>query len=368
MAVQFPTALDDFTNPAPTDRQNVAVGARTHAGMHADTFDALEALQAKVGITASAEPTSHDYLIRQAQAMLNSIYGDGSDGDVTIGSNTTLTRSMQYNNLTVSAGFTLTTDGYEVLVKGTLTVNGTISAAGNNGGNASGTNSSTGGTAGAAKTSNDVGGSTAGTAGASGTTGAGAQATNTNNTLCWSNAGGGTGGASGTGSGGGGVALKAASGMTRRGLWKHYFDKPLHGVSLLLGGQGGVGGGSGGGDGTNLGGGGGGAGSGGGILRIAARIFVIGVTGVLTAAGGNSGNGGSPSAGNCGGGGSGGSGAGGVVDLAYASLTNSGTITVAPGTLGTAGTGSGTGAVGALGTVGGTGKIIRFNTTTGAME
>ena len=51
-------------------------------------------------------------------------FGDGSDGDVTISSPTTLTRDMYYDNLTVND--TLTTDGYRIFVKGTLDGTGTI--------------------------------------------------------------------------------------------------------------------------------------------------------------------------------------------------------------------------------------------------
>ncbi|RYX79966.1 hypothetical protein EON83_30540, partial [bacterium] len=68
-------------------------------------------------------------------------WGDGSDGDVTILTNTTLTRNTYYNNLTVSNGATLVPNGYKVFVKGTLTVDagGTIQRNGNSGQSASGT-------------------------------------------------------------------------------------------------------------------------------------------------------------------------------------------------------------------------------------
>jgi len=56
----------------------------------------------------------------------NSVYGNGSDGDVTISSNTTLRRDMNYRNLTVNAGVTLNTAGHIVRVSGTLTNNGVI--------------------------------------------------------------------------------------------------------------------------------------------------------------------------------------------------------------------------------------------------
>tara|TARA_R100001509_G_scaffold124373_1_gene78005 strand:+ start:372 stop:2006 length:1635 start_codon:yes stop_codon:yes gene_type:complete len=49
------------------------------------------------------------------------IYGFGQDGDVTIASNTSLTRDMYYNNLTINANCDLDTNGYKIFVKGTLT-------------------------------------------------------------------------------------------------------------------------------------------------------------------------------------------------------------------------------------------------------
>jgi len=72
-------------------------------------------------------------------------YGDGSDGDVTISSPTTLTRDMFYNNLTVND--TLSTGGFRIYVKGILTGTGVIQNNGGNGGNAV---TQTGGVAGAA--------------------------------------------------------------------------------------------------------------------------------------------------------------------------------------------------------------------------
>ena len=57
----------------------------------------------------------------------DSIYGSGMDGNVTISSNTTLTRDMYYNNLDVNAGVTLNTAGYRVFVRNTLTGAGTSS-------------------------------------------------------------------------------------------------------------------------------------------------------------------------------------------------------------------------------------------------
>ena len=71
-------------------------------------------------------------LIRRIQAIGPNpdIYGDGSDGDVTITADTTLTRDMNYRNLTVNAGFVLNTANYRVRCTGTLSNHGRISAEG----------------------------------------------------------------------------------------------------------------------------------------------------------------------------------------------------------------------------------------------
>ena len=53
-------------------------------------------------------------------------FGDGSDGDATISIDTTLTRDMFYDNLTINAGVTLWTGNYRLFVRGVLTNNGTI--------------------------------------------------------------------------------------------------------------------------------------------------------------------------------------------------------------------------------------------------
>ena len=49
MAINFPTSLDDFANPAPTDSLNTP----SHSLQHTDLNDAVEAMQRKVGVGAS---------------------------------------------------------------------------------------------------------------------------------------------------------------------------------------------------------------------------------------------------------------------------------------------------------------------------
>jgi len=82
------------------------------------------------------------------------IFGDGNDGNVTINANTTLTRDMFYDNLTVDATKILTTAGFRIFVK-TKTINaGIIERDGNPG------NGST--SVGAALAAGSLGGSIAG--------------------------------------------------------------------------------------------------------------------------------------------------------------------------------------------------------------
>ena len=57
MSVVFPTTLDSFTNP--TAAQTLATAG--HVALHSDAFDAIEVLEAKVGVNSSAVTTSHDY-------------------------------------------------------------------------------------------------------------------------------------------------------------------------------------------------------------------------------------------------------------------------------------------------------------------
>jgi len=61
MATNFPASLDSLTNPTASDKLNSVTVP--HATQHATLNDAVEALEAKVGVNGSAVTTSHDYLI-----------------------------------------------------------------------------------------------------------------------------------------------------------------------------------------------------------------------------------------------------------------------------------------------------------------
>ena len=61
MAINYPTSLDNFTNPTASDAMNSVTVP--HATQHADLNDAVEALEAKVGVNSSAVATSLEYRV-----------------------------------------------------------------------------------------------------------------------------------------------------------------------------------------------------------------------------------------------------------------------------------------------------------------
>jgi microcystin-dependent protein len=59
LATSFPSGLDALTNPTSGN----TLASPDHAGQHADANDAIEALEAKVGVNGSAVTTSLDYKV-----------------------------------------------------------------------------------------------------------------------------------------------------------------------------------------------------------------------------------------------------------------------------------------------------------------
>lgn len=326
------------------------------------------------------------------------IYGDGSDGDVTIGANTTISRTMMYNNLTIDSTFNIYLAGYPIFVKGTLTNNGTIwdtssGKDGNNGTNAAGATKGTGGAytgvLGNIVFARDT--SMGGSNGADGGVGAGSAGTDggggyqsyrtyisTNNPVA--GAAGGKGGDSGATVGGNGGAAGAAGTIIAE------MPRSINSVLALgvevtntlftihasgVAGTGG-GGGAGAGDGVNNGGGGGGGGDsgnpGGFVIIYTNKIINNGLISAIGGNGGNGGNGAAGTGGNAGGGGGGGAGSGGnggiIILVTDYIVTGTGSTTVAGGTKGTVGAlgaGSGTGnsgVAGSAGTDGNAGQVI----------
>jgi hypothetical protein len=231
------------------------------------------------------------------------LFGDGSDGDVTISGDITLTRDMMYNTLTVNGGVTLTTGGYRVFVKGTLTNNGTISRKGNNG------SGHTGGTALAEATLGaSIAGATHAYGGGGGGSGGGIMLivafTLTNNGTITAAGGNGGTGAAGTGSAGnaggtsspsdgggagnGGSVTGYAGGTggaaTASGV-AHHPTLIIHWLKSATLVKGGAGGGCGA---SKTGAGGGGGGGGGGAICL---VYAAITAGTLTVAGGAAGSG-----------------------------------------------------------------------------
>lgn len=62
MATNFPTSLDDLSNPQATD------SLQGHAELHSNVNDAIEALQAKVGVDGSGNANSLDYRVSTLEA------------------------------------------------------------------------------------------------------------------------------------------------------------------------------------------------------------------------------------------------------------------------------------------------------------
>lgn len=310
------------------------------------------------------------------------LFGNGTDGNVTVSGAVTLTHDMYYNNLTIAAGAALNTAGFRVFVAGTLDL--TAAPADGirlNGGAGTAASGTTGGAAGAAFSSTALIGppevSTPGTNG--GTASSSLPGIVTNRTYARQDMAGGRGGQGGAGSGGTGAVpvSRTTSGWVLIPLYHPSTDQTawissLAKVMPMVSGISSSGGSGGGGDGT-AGGGGGGGGTAGGEIFIAAKVVSRGgstAAGAIAAKGGAGGAGGAPAGGNRGGGGGGGGGSGGHVTLIAGSLTGStGTnaIDVSAGNGATAGNGTGTGAGGEGGAAGSGGVIYLYNLTAGTL-
>ena len=89
MSTNFPTSLDSLTNPTGSDTMNGV----SHSSQHANLNDAVEALQAKVGINGSAVTTSHDYKL----AALSST-SDVEHNSMAVGDGTSTAPSHTFKN------------------------------------------------------------------------------------------------------------------------------------------------------------------------------------------------------------------------------------------------------------------------------
>lgn len=84
MATQYPSGLDDFVNPSPSDALNSILVP--HAKQHSDLNDAVEAIQTVLGVNpAGSHLTVKDRIINAETLITNQSVLNGL-GDVTINS------------------------------------------------------------------------------------------------------------------------------------------------------------------------------------------------------------------------------------------------------------------------------------------
>lgn len=112
MSTNFPTSIDSLTNPTATSKVSVI----SHSAQHANANDAIEALEAKVGVDGSAVTTSHDYKL-----------GEVTSTDKAVGK--TATQILTNKTLT-SPTITGATESGTVADSTTRTVTGSIDAGG----------------------------------------------------------------------------------------------------------------------------------------------------------------------------------------------------------------------------------------------
>jgi hypothetical protein len=78
LAIAFPASIDSLSNPSAADAMNSATVP--HATQHSDANDAIEALEAKVGVDNSAVTTSLDYKTRRAPQAKFDHFADAGNG------------------------------------------------------------------------------------------------------------------------------------------------------------------------------------------------------------------------------------------------------------------------------------------------
>ena len=250
-------------------------------------------------VLVSTDPTNATWQNISAGNSISAatVFQDGSDGSVTVTTNTSLTQDMYYSTLTINNGVTLSSEGFMIFVEGAVTINGVIASNGGAGGNASSGSAGAGG-----------GGALAGTLGGGGDGVSGVTGSSSGmagDSVIYAVGGGGGSGGGGSSSGGaGGTANTPPKNVGGSKIILHRTDpftilQTTDGVPV----NGGAGGASGGGN-AGVGAATGGGGGGGGVILLAANT--ISGTGSIQANGGNAGSSysnGSPTGGSGGGGG-----------------------------------------------------------------
>lgn len=79
MSITYPSSLDNFPNPQSTDLLDNASPTLDHWTQHSNVNDAIEALEAKVGVDGSAETTSFDYKLSGVTGSDKAVSKTGSE-------------------------------------------------------------------------------------------------------------------------------------------------------------------------------------------------------------------------------------------------------------------------------------------------
>ncbi len=110
----FPTSLDSLTNPSPTDKLNNP----SHSTQHQLANDAIEAIEAKVGVNSSAVTTTHDYKLSGVTGTTKAVAGPASATNKALAAfNGTSGNIIQNTPATID-----TTDGSITMSAGTATL------------------------------------------------------------------------------------------------------------------------------------------------------------------------------------------------------------------------------------------------------
>lgn len=288
------------------------------------------------------------------EIQLFALLGSGADGSPTYNSGTiTLTRSMYYENLTLTGSAVLKPNGFKIFVRNTLSISGdaAIDHSGSEGLSAVG---STPGVAGTGLNGFELGTSQSGTNGAAVSSSSTAPPTQS-----------GYGGSGGKGGNSGANAGASGGNVTyypEQTVSLFHFSGP---GGFKSGGGGGAGGAGGNQPLLTVAGAGGGGGSGGGVIFIICGKFSNTSSKGITAKGGNGGNGGIAGSGNAAGGGGGGGGGGGFIYLLTVEIINLGVLSVSGGLGGNGGIGAGSGVAGLSGASGSPGHTSVYQARTG---
>jgi hypothetical protein len=124
VAISFPTSLDNFSNPASTDSLNTP----SHSLQHTDLNDAVEALEAKLGIGASPAGSATSGQVLTAGTAGTTTWQTPAADNNAWTSYTPNWTNLTIGNATVDAKYKQI--GKTVFVKGTFTFGSTTSITG----------------------------------------------------------------------------------------------------------------------------------------------------------------------------------------------------------------------------------------------